>query len=51
MKCADLGHLSSAKEVHLRWVRRLEEEVSAPDWMKAQPLGVTNALHFSPSAA
>ncbi len=27
MKCADLGHLASAEEVHKRWVRQLEEEV------------------------
>ena len=27
MKCADLGHLSSARPVHLKWVRLLEEEM------------------------
>ena len=27
MKCADLGHLSSAVPVHKKWVSRLEEEV------------------------
>ncbi len=27
MKCSDLGHLASAKSVHLQWVRLLEEEV------------------------
>ena len=27
MKCADLGHLSSARHVHLKWVRLLEEEM------------------------
>ena len=26
LKCADLGHLSSPKAVHLRWVQALEEE-------------------------
>ena len=27
MKCADLGHLSSARSVHLKWVHLLEEEM------------------------
>ena len=27
MKCADLGHLASAKSVHLKWVHALEEEM------------------------
>ena len=27
MKCADLGHLASAKIVHLEWVQALEEEM------------------------
>ena len=27
MKCADLGHLASAKSVHLKWVSLLEEEM------------------------
>lgn len=27
LKCADLGHLASPKEVHKRWVKKLEEEV------------------------
>ena len=27
MKCADLGHLASAKSVHLKWVQALEEEM------------------------
>ena len=26
MKCADLGHLASAENVHLKWVSLLEEE-------------------------
>ena len=26
LKCADLGHLSSPKVVHMKWVRGLEEE-------------------------
>ena len=26
MKCADLGHLSSPRDVHMKWVRLLEEE-------------------------
>ena len=27
LKWADLGHLASSLEVHLKWVRRLEEEM------------------------
>jgi hypothetical protein len=27
LKCADLGHLTSTREVHKKWVYRLEEEV------------------------
>ncbi len=27
LKCADLGHLTSSKEVHKQWVSRLEEEM------------------------
>ena len=27
LKCADLGHLASPKEVHKKWVKRLEEEI------------------------
>ncbi|GAX85340.1 hypothetical protein CEUSTIGMA_g12757.t1 [Chlamydomonas eustigma] len=27
MKCSDLGHLASAREVHLKWVGLLEEEM------------------------
>lgn len=27
LKCADLGHLASSKDVHLHWVSRLEEEL------------------------
>ena len=26
LKCADLGHLSSPRDVHMKWVRLLEEE-------------------------
>ena len=29
LKCADLGHLASAKEVHREWVHRLESEVGS----------------------
>lgn len=29
MKCADLGHLTSVWQVHVQWVRRLEEEFFA----------------------
>ena len=25
LKCADLGHLTGSKDVHMRWVKRLEE--------------------------
>ena len=27
LKCADLGHLGSPREVHLKWVTLLEEEM------------------------
>ena len=27
MKCADLGHLASAEDVHIKWVTLLEEEM------------------------
>ena len=27
LKCADLGHLASAQQVHMQWVHRLESEV------------------------
>ena len=27
LKWADIGHLASPREVHMRWVKRLEEEM------------------------
>ena len=27
MKCADLGHLSSSQDTHVKWVSLLEEEM------------------------
>ena len=43
LKWADIGHLASPREVHLRWVHRLEEEM-----FKQGDMERVNGLPISP---
>ena len=48
LKCADLGHLTCARSVHLRWVKCLEEELFRQgDMEKAAGLSISPLMDRS----